>query len=69
MKYRKGGDIRGILPAGAADEYMLGHANLVARALQTALARGYLRASDGTQAGKTYIRVMNALLRKTGYVR
>lgn len=73
VKYRaeKGG--REILPAWAADQYMLGRGERVSRALALARRRGYLTCTardncSGPRKAALYIRALKRLLRKTGYI-
>jgi streptogramin lyase len=69
LKHRKT-DARGILPAWAADEYMLGHADEVDRVLANAAARGELKADDfPPRTARGYIKALKKLLRKYGYAR
>jgi streptogramin lyase len=70
LKYREG-DVRGILPAWMADEYLLGRAAFADRALERAAARGELERNSGfgPRGSRAYIRAVKALLRRTGYTR
>ena len=52
---------RGILPAWAADEYMLGHVSAVDRALAAAAARGELESEDTPRTARAYIRALKKL--------
>jgi streptogramin lyase len=77
LKYRgkPGKSVRGILPAWAADEYMLGRGDIVDRALEEASQRGYLGCASAyacfgePRDAAGYIRALKRLLRKTGYIR
>lgn len=65
---------RGILPAWAADEYLLGRGAAVWTALEHAAAEGYLGCPRGGCAfspsdPQAYIRKVRAFLRKNGYLR
>jgi hypothetical protein len=64
-------DVRGILPAWVADEYLLGRAELADRVLEHSAARGELRRRGGfgPRDPRAYIRAVKALLRRTGYSR
>jgi streptogramin lyase len=70
LKYRKG-DVRGILPAWMADEYLLGRAAFADRVLEQAAARGELKRDGGfgPRGSQAYIGAVKALLRRTGYSR
>jgi virginiamycin B lyase len=68
LKHRD--DARGILPAWAADEDLLGRTGVADSGLETARARGDLKPADavfGPRDPRAYIRAVKALLRKTGY--
>lgn len=77
LKYRgkPGKSVRGILPAWAADEYMLGRGDIVDRALEEASRRGYLGCASAyacfgePRDAAGYIRALKGLLHKTGYIR
>jgi len=77
LKHRgkPGKSVRGILPAWAADEYMLGHGDIVDRALEEASRRGYLACASAYSCfgeprdAAGYIRALKRLLRKTWYTR
>ena len=76
LRYRHKSDdnIRGILPAWAADEYLLGRGAAVWPALERAARQGYL---DCPRSGcfleprspQAYIRKVRAFLHQTGYLR
>jgi streptogramin lyase len=68
-KYRRHDDARGILPAWAADEYLLGRPAAADQALENARARGQLKAGEfeTPRDPRAYIRAVKALLRRTGY--
>lgn len=57
----------GLIAAWAADEDSLGHTSLVSRTLNRELRAGHLRALAGV-GGKKFLRELNKLLRKDGYV-
>jgi virginiamycin B lyase len=63
------GYVRGILPAWAADEYLLGRGAVVWPALDRARRQGYLRARYDEESPRAYIRAVKRLLVKTGYIR
>jgi hypothetical protein len=57
----------GLIAAWAADEDNLGHTGLVSSTLNKELKAGNLRAVDAP-AGKRFIKALNKLLKKDGYV-
>ena len=67
-------NVRGILPAWAADEYMLGRAHTIDRTLENIRQHGYLNCAsadacfDSPHDPAAYIKALKALLRKTGYI-
>ncbi|HEX9506123.1 MAG TPA: hypothetical protein VGA62_08980, partial [Acidimicrobiia bacterium] len=67
-------NVRGILPAWAADEYMLGRAHTIDRTLENIRQHGYLNCAsadacfDSPHDPTAYIKALKALLRKTGYI-
>jgi streptogramin lyase len=72
---RRDGSARGILPAWAADEYMLGHGDAVESTLEDERRQGYL-ACNSVEAcfGEPrdpvgYLGALKKLLRKTGYIK
>ena len=75
-KYRgkRDGSVRGILPAWAADEYMLGRGDAVESTLEEARRQGYLDCnSAGACFGEPrdtagYVGALKKLLRETGYI-
>jgi len=76
LHYRRKKDetIRGILPAWAAEEYLLGRGAVVWPALERAAREGYLGCPKGgcffePRDPQTYIKRVRAFLRKTGYLR
>jgi hypothetical protein len=71
LKHRgKKSSVRGILPAWAADEYMLGRGSTVDQELANASEAGYLDTGfDGPSTPAGYIKALQELLRKTGYIR
>jgi hypothetical protein len=73
FRRKRDGTVRGLLPAWAADEYVLGHGAAVWPTLEHAAAQGYLacRAAPGCAPSnpQAYIRELRAFLRKTGYLR
>lgn len=70
---RKGEFVRGVLPAWAADEYLLGRGATVWPTLEQAARQGYLDCRDGCFAEprnpQAYIRKVRAFLRRTGYLK
>src|SRR3954447_12814983 len=72
-KYRakKDFDIRGILASYVADEYLLGKSKTAKRTLSRALHRGELNKPRGTgfASGRSYVKRLNRLLKKLGYIR
>jgi len=61
-------DVRGILAAWLADEYLLGRGAAGWRVLERAERRGELgRRPDGWATGRAYLRKLRAFLRRTGY--
>jgi streptogramin lyase len=69
---RKDGSARGLLPAWAADEYLLGRGAVVWPTLEDAARQGYLDCAEGCllepRSPQAYIRKVRAFLRKTGYL-
>jgi hypothetical protein len=62
------GSARGLLPAWAAEEYLLGDAARADRELENAARSGYLLpAVDGPRDPAAYIAAVKRLLRRTGY--
>ena len=66
---RKDGCVQGILPAWAADQYLLGRGEIVWPALERARRQGYRVANAVAPDGSAYIRAVKRLLRNFGYVR
>jgi streptogramin lyase len=71
---RKDASVRGLLPAWAADEYLLGRGAVVWPALEQAAHQGYLGCRTGgcslePRNPQAYIRKVRAFLRRTGYLR
>ena len=68
---RDGGDVRGVLAAYTADEYLLGKGKAVWRVVRHAVARGDVRkyASDLWPSGKKYLRKLHRFLLRKGYIR
>jgi hypothetical protein len=63
------GSARGILPAWAAEQYLLGHGAQAERELRNAGPRGYLApAVDGPREPDAYVAAVERLLRRTGYI-
>ena len=61
-------DVRGILAAWLADEYLLGRGAAGWRVLERAERHGELgRKPDGWATGRAYLRKLRAFLRRTGY--
>ena len=71
LKYGPRDEARGILPAWAADEYLLGRGAVADEALEAAAARGQLKAGafEEPRDQRAYISAVKALLRRTGYAR
>src|SRR5262249_42202774 len=62
------GSARGLLPAWAAEQYLLGSAARADRELESAARAGYLvPAVDGPRDPAAYIAAVKRLLRRTGY--
>jgi hypothetical protein len=66
---RKEHEVRGFLAAWAANEYALGHAKAVDRALARSLRRGELKTAYGPSDPHAFIRGLKRFLRSTGYLR
>ena len=65
---RRDQDVRGILAAWAADEYLLGRKTTASRLLSRALHRGELSGpGGGFPTAKRYVRRLKKLLAKYGY--
>ena len=65
-------DVRGILAAYQADQYLAGRAKQGWRVLRRAAARGQLKSPYGDKVGpngKRYLRVLKRYLRRWGYAR
>jgi subtilisin-like proprotein convertase family protein len=65
-------DVRGILAAYVADQYLLGHAASGWALVDEAYARGDLgraASENGYPAGRAYVRALRRFLRRTGYIR
>jgi hypothetical protein len=63
------GSARGLLPAWAAELYVLGEGARADRELVTAGSRGYLApAVDGPRDPAAYVAAVKRLLRRTGYI-
>jgi hypothetical protein len=60
-------DVRGVLAAWLADEYLLRRANEGWKALEAANRRGELDGDAGWPSGSAYLRALRAFLVKTGY--
>jgi hypothetical protein len=66
--WRNRTDVRGILAAWQADQYLLGREDAGWRELERALARGDLEGPNGVwPTGRRYLRALRAHLVKTGY--
>jgi len=65
---RKGGCVQGILPAWAADQYLLGRGEIVWPTLERARRQGYLAPTAGAPGGPAYISAVRRLLRSFGYI-
>jgi sugar lactone lactonase YvrE len=70
---KEDGRVRGLLPAWAADEYLLGRGAAVWPALEQAAREGYLGCAGSCffepRDPHAYIRRVRSFLRKTGYLR
>jgi streptogramin lyase len=66
---RKNACVQGILPAWAADQYLLGRGEIVWPTLERARGQGNLEATALAPGGSAYIAAVKRLLRKLGYVR
>lgn len=66
---RRDGDVRGVVAAYVADQYLLGHKRAGKRFLRRALRRGHLAVDDGGiwKSGRAYVRDLKRFLRKSGY--
>jgi hypothetical protein len=63
------GSARGILPAWAAELYLVGQGGRAERELASAARRGYLLpAVDGPRDPDAYLAAVDRLLRRTGYI-
>jgi hypothetical protein len=72
LRYRGSESVRGILPAWAADQYMLGRGSTVWPALDEALWKGYLRGpfcDRFNPCNAAYVKGMRALLTRLSYIR
>lgn len=73
VKYRRAGDdVRGVLAAWQADQYLLGREEQGWKTLEGAYRRGELGPRPdlaGWPAGRAYLRELRAFLVKTGYAR
>ena len=75
LKHRGKRSVQGILAAWVADQYMLGRRKTAERALAQASRRGYLdcrsalRCFGQPHTGAAYVKAVDRLLRRTGYVR
>ncbi|HEU0303487.1 MAG TPA: hypothetical protein VFR32_02795 [Gaiellaceae bacterium] len=68
LRRRRSGDVRGVLAAWLADQYLLGREDAGWEALTTALRRGDLEGPNGIwPTGRRYLRELRAFLVKTGY--
>lgn len=67
-KYRRtGDDVRGVLAAWMADQYLLGRDQQGWQTLEAANGRGELVGDAGWPSGSAYLRALRAFLVKTGY--
>jgi hypothetical protein len=66
---RKDACVQGILPAWAADQYLLGRGEIVWPTLERARRQGYLAPTAGEPGGSAYIAAVRQQLRKFGYLR
>lgn len=70
LRRRREGDVRGVLAAWQADQYLLGREDDGWRALEQALRRGDLSGPNGVwPSGRRYLRELRSFLVKTGYAR
>jgi hypothetical protein len=62
-------EVRGVLAAYVADEYLLGRPSVGWRLVRSALRRGELRATAGDPypGGRRYVAALRRFLRRTGY--
>jgi hypothetical protein len=67
-EHRRKDDVRGVLAAWQADQYLLGHEDAGWLELERALKRGDLQGPNGFwPTGRRYLRALRAFLVKTGY--
>ena len=68
LEQRRTDDVRGVLAAWQADQYLLGREDKGWLELERALKRGDLKGPDGVwPTGRRYLRALRAFLVKTGY--
>jgi hypothetical protein len=68
LEHRRTDDVRGVLAAWQADQYLLGREDAGWLELERALTRGDLEGPDGFwPTGRRYLRALRAFLVKTGY--
>jgi hypothetical protein len=68
LEHRRTDDVRGVLAAWQADQYLLGREDTGWQELERALARGDLNGPNGFwPTGRGYLRALRAFLVKTGY--
>jgi hypothetical protein len=68
LEHRRKDDVRGVLAAWLADEYLLGREDEGWLAIETALKRGDLQGPNGTwPTGRRYVLALRAFLKRNGY--
>jgi hypothetical protein len=68
LEHRRTDDVRGVLAAWQADQYLLGREDTGWQELERALARGDLNGPNGFwPTGRGYLQALRAFLVKTGY--
>jgi hypothetical protein len=68
LEHRRNDDVRGVLAAWQADQYLLGREDTGWLELERALRRGDLKGPNGVwPTGRRYLRALRAFLVKTGY--
>jgi hypothetical protein len=67
LERRRKGDVRGVLAAWIADQYLLGLDDSGWQALEEAKKRGELGGNSGWPSGPRYLRALRAYLVKLGY--
>lgn len=62
-------DVRGVLAAYVADDYLLGRRADASRKVRRALNSGVLSSRFGPPSGRRYVTALHRVLRRTGYAR